>query len=192
MALRKITFDIETSNEFWGGEFNPLNLDLSVVCIHDSKTNEFSRYFQEDLHKLWPILEQANILIGYNSDHFDIPILNKYYPGDLTTIKSVDLLKEIRAVLGRRIKMDSVAEATLGKNKTADGLQAIKWWKEGKKDLVAEYCEADVAITKDIYDYARKNGHLKYKDYEGVREIKLNTKGWERDAESVMTHTLPF
>ena len=129
---------------------------------------------------------------GYNSDHFDIPILNKYYPGDLTRIKSVDLLKEIRAVLGRRLKMDSVAEATLGTNKTADGMQAVRWWKEGKKDLVIEYCLADVKITKDLYDYARANHVLKYKDYDGVREIKLNTKDWEKGAESVLTHTLPF
>jgi DEAD/DEAH box helicase domain-containing protein len=192
MALRKITFDIETSNETFGPSFNPLELDLSVVCIHDSKTDEFSSYTHEELPKLWPIIEAANILIGYNSDHFDIPVLGKYYPGDLTKIKSIDLLKEIRAVLGRRIKMDSVAEATLGYKKSADGMQAVRWWKEGKKDLVIKYCLDDVKITKEIYEYARANNSLKYKDYEGIREIKLNTRDWEKDAASVMTHTLPF
>jgi len=190
--MRKITFDIETSNEMFGGDFNPLNLDLSVVCIHDSKTNAYTCYTQEELPSLWPILEKANLIIGYNSDHFDIPILDKYYPGDLKQIKSVDLLKEIRAVLGRRIKLDSVAQATLGTQKSADGLQAVRWWKEGKYDEVKKYCIDDVRITKELYDYARKNKHLKYKDYEGVREVKLDTRGWEKDADNTMTHTLPF
>jgi hypothetical protein len=72
MAVRKITFDIETSNENMGGSWVPTDLDLSVVCIHDSKTDEYSSYTQESLHKLWPILETADMLIGYNSDHFDI------------------------------------------------------------------------------------------------------------------------
>ena len=57
--------------------------------------------------------------MGYNSNHFDIPLLNKYYPGDLTRIKSIDLLEEIRKSLGRRLRLDSVAEATIGAKKVA-------------------------------------------------------------------------
>ncbi len=192
MAVRKIVFDIETSNEAWSGEFDPLKMDLSVIAIYDSKTDEYSSYFQDELPKLWPILEKADILIGYNSDHFDIPVLNKYYPGDLTKIKSIDLLKEIRAVLGRRLKLDSVAQATLGTGKSADGLQAVRWWKEGKYEEVRNYCIDDVRITKEVYDYARKNRSLKYKDYDGIREVKLNVSGWEKDADHALTHTLPF
>lgn len=78
--MRKITFDIETRNIF--ADVNSTEstaLDLSVVCIHDSKTDEYSSYLQEDLPKLWPILEQADMLITFNGDHFDIPLLNKYY-----------------------------------------------------------------------------------------------------------------
>lgn len=191
-SLRKITFDIETSNEFIGGDFDPLKLDLALVGIHDSKTDEYSSYTQEELPNLWPIIERADILIGYNSDHFDIPLLGKYYSGDLTKIKSVDLLKEIRAVLGRRLKLDSIAEATLGRKKIGDGLQSIRWWKEGKIDQVREYCIEDVRLTKEIYDYARANKRLKYMDYEGVREIKIDSSHWEKGANHALTHTLPF
>ncbi len=192
--MRKIVFDIETSNDWVSGQsFEPTDLDLSIVCIYDSETNEYSSYLQEELPKLWPILEQADMLIGYNSDHFDIPVLNKYYPGDLTQLKSLDLLVEVKKSLGRRLKLDSLADATLGKNKTADGLQAVQWWKEGKIDKVREYCLADVKITKEIYDYARKHNKLKYKDWNGVREIKLDTSAWEKDTGSAaLTHTLPF
>lgn len=191
-GLRKITFDIETSNEFIGGDFNPLKLDLALVGIHDSLTDEYTSYTQEELPKLWPIIEKADLLIGYNSDHFDIPLLGKYYAGDLTSIKSIDLLKEVRAVLGRRLKLDSLAEATLGRKKIGDGLQSIRWWKEGKIDQVRAYCIEDVRITKEIYDYARANKRLKYMDYEGVREIKIDPSKWEKGADHALTHTLPF
>lgn len=191
--MRKITFDIETQGEFTGGIANPATLDLSVVCIHDSETDAYTCYEKHELAELWPILERADMLIGYNSDHFDIPILNKYYAGNLESIKSLDLLKEVKNVLGRRLRLDSLAEATLGKNKSGNGLEAQKWMKEGQMDKVKAYCIDDVRLTKELYDYARKNGSLKYKDYEGVREVKLNTSSWEsRNGASTLTHTLPF
>lgn len=190
--MRVITFDIETIGDFRAsGDFS--NLEVTVVGIHDSETKQLTSYTRDELHLLWPIMENADTLVGYNSDHFDIPILNKYYAGDLTNIKSIDLLKEVRNVLGRRLKLDNLAEATLGKNKTADGLQAMKWWEEGKVDLIREYCLADVAITRELYDYARKHKSLKYKDYDGVREIKINPSDWEKPVEkAAINHTLPF
>lgn len=191
--MRKIVFDIETSNEWTPGAFNPVDLDLAMVCIHDSETNQYGSFTQEELPKLWPIIEKADMLIGYNSDHFDVPLLNKYYPGDLSAIRSLDLLVEVRKALGRRLKLDSLAEATLGRNKIADGLQAVRWWKEGNVEKVREYCIEDVRITKEIYDYARKHGTLKFKDWGGIREITLDTSAWETPREKgTMTHTLPF
>src|SRR3989344_1706676 len=138
--MRKVVFDIETKNIFQDvGKNDPSLLDLSLIGIHDSKTDEYSSYLEEDLPKLWPIIEQADLLIGYNCDHFDIPLLNKYYQGDLKKIKSLDLLKEIKNVLGRRLKLDSVAEATLGVGKSGNGLDAITWWKNGEIDKIRKY-----------------------------------------------------
>ncbi|MBF05515.1 hypothetical protein CL644_02300 [bacterium] len=191
--MRKIVFDIETSNQFSDvGSGDPTALDISVVCIHDSKTNKYLSFFQEDFSDLWKYIEKADMLIGYNSDHFDIPLLNKYYPGDLTHIKSLDLLKEIHDSLGRRLKLDAVAEATLGKNKSGNGLQAIKWWRDGERQKVIDYCIQDVKVTKDIYDYALKNGKVQYKDLGKMKDIPLNTKEWEDKEDSSLTHILPF
>ncbi len=193
-TLRKIVFDIETSNIFddVGGN-DPTKLDISVVAIYDSETDKYTSYSVDELSKLWKIIEQADMLIGYNSDHFDIPLLNKYYPGDLTNIKSLDLLVEIRNSLGRRLRLDTIAEATLGVNKSGHGLQAVQWWKEGKKDLVHKYCIDDVKITKEVYDYAMKNNELKYKDFGEIKTIKLDTKDWEKiKTRPAMTHTMPF
>ncbi len=191
--MEKIVFDIETSNVFQDVASNdPAALDMSVCCIYDYETNEFSSYTKETLNEMWPIFEKADMIIGYNSDHFDIPILNKYYSGDLTKIKSLDLLKEIKNSLGRRIKLDTVAEATLGRNKTGHGLEAIVWWRNGEKQKVIDYCIEDVRITKDIYEYALKNNSLKYLDGKDIKEIKLDTSHWEKKDDSAITFTLPF
>ena len=190
--MKVVTFDIETIGDFRGnGDFS--NLEVTVVGIHDSETKKYSSFLRDELQHLWPVFERADVLVGYNSDHFDIPILNKYYVGDLGKIKSVDLLKEIRNVLGRRLKLDNVAEATLGKGKISDGLEAIGWWKNGEFEKVREYCLDDVRITRELYDYAKKHKSLKYKDFDGPREIKLDPSSWEKVAENVaLNHTLPF
>lgn len=194
--MRKITFDIETKNLFSDvGSNDPTALDISVVCIHDSLDDTYSSFLQSDFPKLWPILEQADMLITFNGDHFDIPLLNKYYTGDLTKIKSLDLLVEVRNSLGRRIKLDTLAEATLGKNKAGHGLEAITWWQNGEIDKIIKYCIEDVRITKELYDYAMKNKKLLYKDLGAqgqIKEIRLNPTNWEEKIDSAMTFTLPF
>lgn len=191
--MRIVTFDIETMGDLNGG-FDIHKQEITVVGVHDSETDEYTSYTRDELNKLWPLLERADALVGYNSDHFDIPILNKYYPGNLTAIRSIDLLKEVKAVLGRRLRLDNLAEATLGKKKSGHGLLAQEWWEKGEVEKVRAYCLDDVRITRALYDYARTNGSLKYKDFDGKREIKLNTSHWESsEAEAAaLTHTLPF
>lgn len=190
--MRAITFDIETANTlptFSRGDLG--QLELALVAIHDSTTGEFSSYVKEELPKLWPILEEADVLIGYNSDAFDIPLLNRYYPGDLTTIRSIDLMTEVQTALGRRLKLQSLAEGTLGRGKKGDGLQSVEWWQQGLIEKVREYCIEDVRLTREIYDYALKNGHLKYRDLRDIREIKLDTSAWEKTGPGhALTHTL--
>jgi DEAD/DEAH box helicase domain-containing protein len=191
--MRRITFDIETKNFFEDvGSNDPRDLDISVVCIHDSLDDSYKSFFEKDFKDLWPILEQADALVTWNGDHFDIPLLDKYYPGDLTSIKSIDLMKEVVKVLGRRLKLDSVAGATLGANKSGHGSEAVTWWRNGELDKLVSYCMDDVRLTKELYEYALSKGHLKYRDAGSVRELRLDTKNWEAPTEHTLTYTLPF
>jgi len=188
--MRKIVFDLETDGIITNVGSKQVFPNMYVVCIHDSATDKYTSYKQDQLKDLWPILEKADLLIGYNSESFDTPILNRYYSGDLSKIGSLDLLAEIKKSLGYRIKLDSVAEATLGRKKSGHGLEAMEWWKQGRYDDVIKYCIDDVKITKDIYDYALKNGHLKFKDGNTIKEIKLDTSKWENKGNSAITQTL--
>lgn len=193
--MRVITFDIESVSDSWvRGHIDVNTQELTVVAIHDSQTGEYSSYAKEELSRLWPILEHADMLIGFNSNSFDIPLLNRYYPGDLSRVRSLDLLAEVQKVLGRRIRLHSLSEATLGRGKSGDGLSASDWWKEGKTDKVRQYCIEDVRLTRELYDYALAHGALKYKDLRDVRDIKLDTSLWNQENVEMpaLTHTLPL
>ena len=191
--MKKIFFDVETKNTFDDvGERNPALLDISLVGIYDSENDKFDSFLESELQNLWPLFEKADSIIGFNSDHFDIPLLNKYYSGDLTKIKSVDIMKDIKKSLGRRIGLDAVAKATLGIGKTGYGMDAIEWWKKGEIDKIRQYCLDDVRITKDVYDFALQNGHLKYSDGFKIREIPIDTSEWEKKENCGITQTLGF
>lgn len=191
--MRKIVFDIETRNTFSDvGKNDPALLDIALIAIHDSETNEYSSYLEEDLPKLWPIIERADMLIGYYSDHFDIPLLDKYYPGDLTKIRSLDILKEIKNSYGRRMKLDQLAEGTLGKSKSGHGLDAIGWWKNGEIEKIRQYCIDDVRLTKELYEYALQHGKLFFKEGGVINEIKLDTTSWDDKNDHKLTFSLPF
>ena len=192
-TMRYIVFDLETQNIFQDvGSNDATALDISVATVYDSVEDKYTTVTIDALHLLWPIIEKADALVGYNSNHFDIPLLNKYYPGDLTHIKSIDILESIRESLGRRLRLDSVAQATIGAKKSADGLQAVRWWREGKIDEIKKYCEQDVRVTKKVFDYALEHGHVKFKDGYRKKEIVLDTSTWKDKEDSSMTHSLPF
>ena len=191
--MRALTIDIETQNVFSDVNSNdPTDLDISVVGLHDSLTDECRAYTIDNINELWPIIERADSIITWNGEHFDIPLLNKYYPGNIANIKQIDLMKEVQNVIGRRLKLDSVAEATLGRKKIGNGLDAIEWWKSGEIDKIIKYCLEDVRLTRSLYDIAEKNGHLKYKEFGVLKEAKIDTSKWQNANEAVMTFTLPF
>ena len=190
--MRKIFLDCETDGLINGSKGSEVYPNIHVISIYDSSTDKYSSFTFDQIKELWAILERADLIIGFNTNGFDLPVLNHYYSGDLTKLPSLDILDEVKNTLGRRIKLDTIAEATLGRKKIGHGLEAMTWWKQGLFDKVKAYCEEDVRITKDVYDYALKNGYLKYKDRDTglIKEIKLDTSKWKKKEDSAITHTL--
>lgn len=188
-----IVFDIETSNTFQDvGTHDAEKLDLALIGIYEKATDTYSSYVKEELPTLWPILEKADMLVGFNSISFDLPLLNKYYPGDLATIPHLDLLVEVHEALGRRVGLQSIAEGTLKAKKGGSGLQSIEWWRNGEVEKVRKYCLKDVELTKKLFEYALEKKSLKYSDFGRAREIALDTSKWLKKNDTAMTFTLGF
>lgn len=172
----EVVLDIETQNTFAevGGYF-PEKLKVSVVVAYFYDSGEFVSYLEKDLPKLFNRLEKSGRIIGYNNVGFDIPVLNQYYAGDLLKLPQLDMLAKINDSLGYRIKLDDVAAATIGTKKSAHGLLAVQWWKEGKIQDIIDYCKQDVDVTKQVYEFGRANNFVLFDDRMGERrQVDVN------------------
>ncbi|MHB8831248.1 MAG: ribonuclease H-like domain-containing protein [Patescibacteria group bacterium] len=167
----EIVLDIETQNTFQDvGAYKASLLKISVVGVYFYETDTFESFLEADLPKLWPRLERSSRIIGYNLFGFDYPCMQTYYTGNIMNLPTVDLLLEIEKRLGFRIKLDTVAQATLGMGKSGDGLQAVRFWKEGKIDELKDYCLQDVRVTRDIYEKALAEKQIQYFDRLGQKQ----------------------
>ena len=183
---RIAVFDLETqlSAQEVGGWDKAHRMKMSAGVLWDSYTGLMETYLEEDVDALVEDLHQADLVVGFNLVRFDYNVLCGYAPfaahRDLSNLKTLDFLLEVQHILGHRLSLDSIAQATLGTSKSADGLQAIKWYKEGQLDKIIEYCEKDVAVTRDIFLHALEKKYLCYTNRYGTGisqfriEIDLN------------------
>ncbi len=167
--MLQIVLDVETKKTFneVGGYF-PDRLGISFVGVnvrsHFGDVGEMKSFFEEDLSELFPLLEKADVLIGYNIQGFDLPALAPYYTGDAEAFPSLDLMDRIKDSFGHRIKLDSVAKETLGAGKIGSGLDAIKYYQQQQFKKLEKYCLQDVRVTRDLYDYGVKHGKVKFRN----------------------------
>lgn len=168
---KEVVLDIETQNTFQDvGAYNPALLSVSLVGVYFYETDTYEAFLEADLPKLWPRLERADRIIGYNLLGFDYPCLQRYYTGDIARLPTVDLLADIEKQIGFRVKLDTVAHATLGIGKSGDGLMAVEYWRKGEIDKLKEYCLQDVKVTRDVYEYALDNQEAFYFDRQGNKQ----------------------
>lgn len=175
MSLKKIVFDLETQKEFSevGGRNRNHLLKVSVCGVYDYARDKYLIFEERELSKMTPLFQQADQLIGFNSKYFDIPVLQPYMNFDLSKVPHLDLMEEIEKVLGHRLSLEAVAQATLGYGKSGDGRQALQLFKAGRIDELKQYCLDDVKITRQVYEYALRHQKLLYRDFFTVKEIPL-------------------
>lgn len=168
---REVVLDIETQNTFQDvGTYNAALLDISLIGCYFYENDTFEAFLEEDLPKLWPRLERADRIIGYNLFGFDYPCMQSYYTGDLMKLPTIDLMAEIEKRIGFRVKLDDVAHATIGVGKSGHGLQAVEFWKKGEIDKLKEYCLQDVRVTRDVYEHALEHQNVSYFDRMGQKQ----------------------
>lgn len=188
-----VVLDLETKHTF--REFKEhRQLGISIAVIYDYKDNQGKAFLEGEIRKLFPILESASYIIGYNSRSFDIPVLQAYYPGDTAHFNQFDILEDIKERLGRRLALNDVVFATLGKKKTGHGLMAIDMYREGRIDELRDYCLNDVLVTKELFDHGVKHGEINYIDETGKHSLKVEWKKYieEQGEKRDMPLTLPF
>ncbi len=182
-----VYFDLETQRSISdvGGFKNCDQLLVSVGVAYSTKTGKYHIFGEDGMDELVQMLLAADLVVGYNHIGFDYRVLQGYTIIDMESQTiNLDMMLDVQEIIGRRLKLDSIAEATLGMKKTADGLEALKWWKEykqtGSKDplmKIAEYCAYDVKVTRFVHEYGVEHGLVKYADKSGG-EAEV-TVGWK-------------
>lgn len=161
-----IVYDLESKKTFAevGGHHKQAELGVSFLGLYSYSQNKYFSFFEQDLPKLELILQtEKPTIIGFNSISFDNVVVQPYFKSlNISALPQVDILADIYRTLGFRMKLESVAQATLGEGKSGTGLDAIKYYREGNFEALAKYCLDDVRITKDVYDYGCRHGYILY------------------------------
>lgn len=183
----EVFFDTETKkffDETTGSD--PSKLGVSITSVYARTVDEnlkelegkMQSFWEKDFTEMFKLFEKADRIVGFNSKTFDVPALSPYLPSHWSKLKHFDILDEIKKIEGKRMSLDSLAKATLNSTKNDSGENAIKYWLAGTPEALAKlqkYCEMDVSITRDIYDFALKNKFLKYKNFwNEINEVKVD------------------
>lgn len=166
-----VYFDLETQKtaDEVGGWDKVRDMRMSVAVTYSTARGGYVVYAESDVEPLLTDLQRADLIVGFNNLGFDYEVLHYYTVFDLTQLPTLDLLVEVRKTLAHRLSLDAIAHATMGVEKTAEGLQAIRWFKEGKLLEIAEYCCYDVKLTRLIHEYGSSNKQLFYTNKFGTR-----------------------
>jgi len=162
-----LVLDIETQKlaHEVGGWDHIDKLGISVACAYDSKTDQFLSYEEKDLKKLIELCEER-LIVGYNIRGFDLPVMVPYGL-KIQGLDVFDIMFDIQTLTRRpALKLDAIAQATLGTGKSADGLMAVEWYKKGEIQKIIEYCLQDVKVTRDVFQFGRQNGFIKIQNSE--------------------------
>jgi len=174
--VTEVIFDIETKKIFDDIEgYNPADLGISIVSVYRRMVNEKGKeiegemksFWEEEFPTMWPQFVDADRIVGFNTLHFDVPALAPLAPYDFKKLEHFDLMEHVKGALGFRLSLNAIASETLGHGKTDNGLNAVYYWQEHSKESLLKlkkYCEMDVMVTKEVYDFGLKNRELKYKD----------------------------
>ncbi len=176
--MNYVFFDLESQNLFddVGGRGNIDKLKVACAVTFSTEKNDFTIYWEKDVPALIAELKSATKVVGFNLQGFDYLVLRPYSPETrFASIPTLDMLLELQKTLGFRIGLDSIASATLGATKTADGIKSVEWFRNGELEKVAEYCKADVDITRRVFEFGRDNGHIFYKSRLGSK-LKVEVK----------------
>ncbi|MBI3304810.1 WYL domain-containing protein [Candidatus Parcubacteria bacterium] len=184
MNPNKLVLDLETQNSFAdvGGRQNLRLLKVSVAGVFDYETGAFRCYEEAELPELEARLAAKPEIIGFNIRQFDLPVLAPYLKTDFGSLAVLDLMEEVVRFTGHRVSLNSLAAATLGERKIAQGLEAIRFWREGRMEELKTYCLDDVRLTKNLYEYGLKHGELLAETNFGMDTVSVPAR-WHAGSE---------
>lgn len=180
--FRIVTFDLETqrSSHEVGGWGNSHLMRVSVGVVYDSKDDGYFVYTEETIDDLIEHLKKADLVVGFNSINFDYAVLRGYSGFNFSSLPSFDICREVHHSFGKRLSLNQLAKNTLNAGKIADGLLALKWFKEGKMELIEKYCKEDVRLTRDLFRFGLVYNYLLGEEKNSTSPVKIESNWQEK------------
>ncbi len=162
-----VYFDLETQGTAHdvGGWDRKQDMRISLAVTYSTASHRYQIFSETRVDQMIQHLLAADLVVGFNIINFDYAVLMGYTVLDLPhCLLTLDLLTEIEKQTGSKPRLDNIAQATLGLRKTADGVDAIKWWRKKRLLSIAEYCCFDVKLTRLVHEYGISQKELFYLD----------------------------
>jgi len=180
--MNYLVFDLETQAliDQSNREKSIKDLRVSVAVTYNSLTNQYTIYSEEDLLLILDELLTADMIIGMNLFGFDYKVLAKYFPElDLETLPTLDIHHNLLETTSNRISLENLSTHTVGKGKSGTGIEAVTLFHNGEMMELIEYCKRDVEVTKEIYEFGKKRGFVKFRDKDShIQTVKVN---WDHE-----------
>jgi len=175
--MNTIVFDVETKRSFQeAGTQRPGDLGISFVGAYETNTNKYYSFFEDEFDGLWKLLRKADRVVGFNSNHFDIPAIAAIAPFSLDNLLSLDIYEDVyRVVKQERISLNRLAIPTLKIRKSGHGLDAVKYYREGNLDKLRKYCLQDVKVTWELFKFGTEKQFVLLLEKSGmITQIPVN------------------
>lgn len=175
MTSGLVVFDVETQDWDGGSQGGWRAPRLAVAVTYRPAYAAYGVYFEGDAPRLLELLREADLVVGFAVRSFDYLVLERYAGPEVHALPTLDILEEVRRSARRRVGLHHLALATLGKGKSADGWQALRWWRAGQVGRVVEYCRRDVELTWELFEFGCQHGYVRYWDRLGqLREAPVS------------------
>ena len=173
-STRRVVVDLELGRGF-GYRLPDLGIAGFEIAVTWDDTDGFIHWGGSTGRLLLQYLLDHAEIVGFNLLSYDNKVLSGYLLANEGRIveelreRTIDLHQLILVATGRRYSLETVAQNTLqvGKLRPPD---------DGDVALMAEYCERDVELTRDLDDYRRAFGVLYVSG--GVRVAVGATRGY--------------
>ncbi len=192
---KRLVLDLETKRTFddVGGRNALDKLGISVVGVYDYSNDTYRCYLEDEFGELQNRLIDASLIIGFNHISFDMPVLQPYLSIDVKKLPLFDIMVDVQQIIGHRVGLDAIASSTLGEGKSGSGLDAIRYYNEGRWQELKDYCLKDVEVTKRVYEYGIKNKKISFKSKFGgaIKEVKVNWSQYSKNSIQKNEETTP-
>ena len=178
MAPRIIFFDLET--RLWAKDLRPDDEEAgwedlrsgkggaSAIALYDTRDMWLYLYDDHTIENAARHLEAADIVVGYNSERFDLPCIEGLTHRRLRIRRHIDIYRLLvqeyarRGITGQKgdFTLDTISKKNLGRGKIDHGDNAKELARKGHWGRLMNYCADDVHLTHDLYNKLIADGGL--------------------------------